>query len=75
MPHPSTAAGTSQCDLILARLKRTPGEWVPMVALARTARAYAVHSRISDLRLLGHTIYHRNERTGKKVRSYYLLCL
>jgi hypothetical protein len=71
--HPSITEGASQCVKILDRLQRTPGEWVPMVALARIARGYAVHSRISDLRARGHIIDHHNLRHGKKIHSYYRL--
>jgi len=71
--HPSPAAGISQCDRILDRLQRTPGEWVPMPALARVAGAYAVHSRISDLRSKGYRIDHENRQTGRKIHSFYRL--
>ena len=71
--HPSTEFGTTQCAIILARLQKTPGEWVPMVARARIAGGYAVHSRISDLRSRGHIIDHHNLRYGKKIHSYYRL--
>ena len=72
--HPSPAAGTSQCEKILERLQRTPGEWVPMVALARLAGGYAVHSRISDLRCIRKVkIDHQNRRIGRKIHSFYRL--
>ena len=67
------AAGTSQCAAILRRLQQTPGEWVPMPALARISGAYAIHSRISDLRRHGHRIDHRNLREGRKILSSYRL--
>ncbi len=67
------APGSSQCDLILARLKETPGEWVPMPELYRVSGAFAVHSRISDLRKLGFSIAHKNERTEKATHSFYKL--
>jgi hypothetical protein len=71
--HPLPAAGLSQCDLILARLVNTPGEWVPMPALARISGAYAIHSRIADLRRRGHRIDHQNRRAGRKIHSFYRL--
>lgn len=71
--HPSAAAGLSQCDLILGRLEQTPGEWVPMPALARVSRAYAVHSRVADLRSRGYQIEHRNLRYGRVIHSQYRL--
>lgn len=65
--------GLSQCDLVLAELRRTPGRWLPMPALAAACGGYAVHSRVSDLRKRGHQIEHRNERHGKTVHSFYRL--
>jgi len=71
----ATGAGASQCDKILARLKETPGEWVPMPELYRVSGAMAVHSRIADLRGLGFTIGHRNERRegSRATHSFYRL--
>lgn len=54
--HPNRATGESQCDAILARLRLARGAWVPMPILAAESGAYAVHSRISDLRRRGHRI-------------------
>ena len=69
--HPSPAEGSSQCDRILDRLQRTPGDWVPMPSLARIAGGYAVHSRVSDLRAKGYHIEQQNRRTGRKIHSFY----
>jgi len=52
----STDHRSSQAAAILARLLETPGAWVPMPELAAISGAYAVHSRISDLRKRGYTI-------------------
>jgi len=71
--HPSTAAGLSQCDLVLLALTARVGEWVPMPYLARLSGAYAVHSRVADLRRRGHQIDHRNLRHGRRVLSQYRL--
>ena len=46
----------SQADKILAELQRRPGVNVPMPDLARVSGAYAVHSRIAELRKRGLTI-------------------
>ena len=58
--------GYSQCDLILYELQRHKllggGGWVSMPMLAMASRAYAVHSRISDLRRRGHRIEQRSTR-------------
>ena len=71
--HPVTAAGTSQVELILARLQETPGKWVAMHLLGHASGAYAVHSRISDLRRQGHVIEHTSERHGHACHSFYRL--
>ena len=66
--------GISQCDCILDRLRSDRGEWVPMPELYRVSGAFAVHSRIADLRKRGLTIEHRNERgEAGQVHSYYRL--
>lgn len=65
--------GDTQCGAILARLEAAGGDWVPMPELARASGAFAVHSRVSDLRSWGHVIEQRSERDGRKVRSFYRL--
>jgi len=71
--HPSQQAGQSQCDLVLLALTAREGHWVPMPYLARLSGAYAVHSRVADLRKRGHTIDHRNLRQGRRILSQYRL--
>lgn len=71
--HPSTAAGSSQCDLILATLQRHAGQWVDLLALHRASGSMAVHSRIADLRARGLHIEHRNQRAGRMIHSSYRL--
>lgn len=71
--HPSQQAGLSQCDLVLACLHGHGGDWVPMPLLARHSGAYAVHSRIADLRKRGYQIDHRNLRNGRRILSQYRL--
>lgn len=68
-----TAAGASQNQLILEHLMAHRGSWVPMPQLLRVSGAYAVHSRISDLRGMGYAIMHRNEHKGRTVASFYML--
>lgn len=65
--------GDTQCGAILARLEAAGGDWVPMPVLAMVSGAFAVHSRVSDLRSWGHVIEQRSERDGRKVRSFYRL--
>jgi len=71
--HTSSAAGLSQCDLILAALERAAGRWVGLPDLHRASGSMAVHSRIADLRARGLTIEHRNQRVGRSVHSSYKL--
>ena len=70
-------SGLSQCDIILARLKETPGEWVSEPALLTLSRSHAVHARIGDLRKRGakegFQIDNRCERVGRQVHSSYKL--
>lgn len=65
--------GDTQCGAILARLEAAGGDWVPMPELAQASGAYAVHSRVAELRSWGHVIEQRSERDGRKVRSFYRL--
>ena len=62
-----------QADLILARLQQTPGEWVPMPELYRCSGAYAVHSRISELRDDGHRIECRIRGARPRCSMYRLI--
>lgn len=65
--------GDTQCGAILARLEAAGGAWVPMPNLAHDSGAYAVHSRVAELRKRGHVIEQRSERDGRRVLSYYRL--
>lgn len=65
--------GYTQCGAILARLEAAGGDWVPMPELAVASGAFAVHSRVSDLRSWGHVIEQRSERVGRRVLSFYRL--
>lgn len=69
----SERTGETQCQAILNHLEQHRGKWVAMPDLVRVSGAYAVHSRISDLRARGHHIVQRNERSGRTVKSFYLL--
>lgn len=66
------AVDTTQNEKILRLLVSQRGRWVPMPELASAAGAYAVHSRISDLRREGHQIETRIEGSRPK-RSFYRL--
>lgn len=71
----ATGRGSSQCEKIADVLRARCGEWVPMPDLWRASGAFAVHSRISDLRKLhGLRIEHRNERQPDgATHSFYRL--
>ena len=71
--HAASGAGTTQCDAILDRLEAAAGDWVPMPLLAMASGAFAVHSRVNDLRKRGHRIEQRSDRHGRRVMSYYRL--
>ena len=71
--HAESGAGTSQCARILELLEFASGDWVPMPELAQASGAFAVNSRVSDLRSSGHVIEQRSERDGRRVRSFYRL--
>src|SRR5688572_12853666 len=69
--HPNKSAGASQNARILKSLQDQQGLWVPMPLLAAESGAYAVHSRVSDLRRAGHTIEHENSPHGRVTHSFY----
>lgn len=62
----------TQNEAVLAELSKHHGEWVPMPQLAQASGAYAVHSRISDLRADGHLIETKVEGTRPR-KSFYRL--
>ena len=69
-------AGESQCDKIAARLLQAPGNWVAMTDLWAVSGAFAVHSRIADLRRRGMNIEQRNERQPDgTIHSYYRIII
>lgn len=62
----------TQSQVILSVLRASAGFWVPMPILAAKSGAYAVHSRVSELRRKGHRIQNRVERhkDGTRVSAY-----
>lgn len=54
-------ASPTQNDLLEAYLRGHPNRWITMPDLAYVIGAYAVHSRIADLRKRGMTIEHVND--------------
>jgi hypothetical protein len=63
----------SQCDKVLARLEDSAGAWVSLPELVRVSGAYAVHSRVSDLRRRGYSIEQASEHRDGLVHSSYRL--
>jgi len=77
--YTATQTGTSQASRVLECLRAARGQWVPMPDLARAGSGKLngfciVHSRVSDLRKLGHFIAHKDERRDRQCRSFYMLC-
>lgn len=68
-----SGTGSTQCDKILNVLNGADGGWVEMPDLWRASGAFAIHSRVADLRKRGHNIEHRSERVGGIVHSFYRL--
>ena len=70
----ATGGGMTQNDRLEAIFREHPGEWLPMPDLARGIRAYAVHSRVADLRRRGMQIESRSTtQPGTRQRhSFYL---
>ncbi len=63
----------TQNEAIAEVLLAHQGEWVPMPKLAKAARAYAVHSRIAELRKRGMNISNRTRTVrGRKISEYQL---
>lgn len=74
MNDPNT--NPTQAQRILDKLREHANQWVAMPLLAEISGAYAVHSRIAELRnRLGHHIEHRNEpiKGSRTKRSFYRL--
>ena len=63
----------TQCALILTALLEHPNEWVPMPELARVSGAYAVATRISNLRAKVHPIETKVEGQKPKLSWYRIL--
>lgn len=69
--HPLPTAGASQCDIILAELKRNANQWVPMPHLASVSGSLNIHSRIADLVKRGNQIENRQITKGRQRHSFY----
>ena len=69
----TSAAGLTQNDRILTRLCQAVGDWVSLPDLVACSGAYAVHSRVADLRKAGYVIEQESVRRAGKVHSFYRL--
>lgn len=66
------ALGNTQNARLLRIFRARPNEWIPMPELAELIGAYAVHSRVADLRTKhGMTIRTRTEGTQPR-KSFYM---
>ena len=63
----------SQSSAVLKYLTACKGEWIEMPTLVGYSGAYAVHSRVSDLRREGHSITNMVDRSTKPYKSFYRL--
>lgn len=70
-PHPPTKK--TQCDLILAELRRRAGRWVPMPELWQCSGSFVPSVRISDLRRRGWKIENKVTRRGRTIHSFFKL--
>jgi hypothetical protein len=70
-----TNTNPSQASLILAELQRRPGVNVPMPDLVRVSGAFAVHSRVAELRKRGYQIENDidHDPVSAAKHSYYRL--
>lgn len=66
-------SNVSQGSKILYYLYRRRGQWVSMPRLWRASGAFAVHSRVADLRREGHAIENRTTQSGREKHSEYRL--
>lgn len=63
----------SQTAKIARALRASKPNWIAMTDLWRASGAFAVHSRIADLRRLGMSIENKRETNGRIVHSFYRL--
>jgi acyl dehydratase len=67
-----TESGPTQTDRLAAILQERAGRWVSMTRIGRDIGAWAVHSRIADVRRrYGYTIINRQRKIGGVRHSFY----
>jgi hypothetical protein len=80
--YENSGSGLSQAEKILLALRVQQAccgglikdtDWVSLPYLVDVSGGYAVHSRVADLRKLGHDIEQMSVRRSGKVHSFYRL--
>ena len=73
------SAEPRQADLVLARLQKSPGEWVSMPELAEISGSMNIHSRIDQLRHEGghhiENFMQQRQPGSRRKDSFYRLIL
>jgi len=64
---------STQGGIILGLLRAAAGDWVSALELHEASGSLAVHTRVSDLRKLGHQIENRTRHEGARCLSEYRL--
>ena len=64
----------SQCNLILARLQQSHGNWVSVTDLHQASGSYVIATRVSNLRAMGIEIENKTVRAndGRQFSFYKL---
>lgn len=61
----------SQNERLESLFRSRPNEWLPMTDLGRAIGAWAVHSRVADLRAHGMDIENRTQKDDGETLSFY----
>lgn len=61
----------TQAELVLSRLRLSPGAWFEAPELASVSHSLALHSVVAVLRRRGHAIENRTSRRGRQCLSFY----
>lgn len=69
----ASGASLTQTEKVFATLAANAGNWVGMPHLVEVSGAYAVHSRVADLRRRGYNVENQVDRSTKPFKSFYRL--
>lgn len=74
LPFHATKNGQSQAAKLERIFRDNPNRWLSMTELGQQIGAWAVHSRVADLRRRGMTIENRTKRDNRSNQtiSYYM---